>query len=384
MSKYKTFIKTMDNKNRNYQYSNGFHTVGSIVLQSTNKYHEYFKQSGTNMNWRRISSTKSPIEEREYIEIHINIDSIDDIIELLDTYPSKPNIDYNINLSGLRKIYEPLKELNNMIGMKKLKREITEQMLYFIQDLQTSDGDFMHTCIYGPPGTGKTEVAKLIGSIYKELNILKKGTFTKVTRADLIAGYLGQTAIKTRKVIEESLGGVLFIDEAYALGNSEKRDSFSKECIDILCECLSNHKNELMVIIAGYEEDLEKCFFSYNKGLESRFTWRFNTEKYSPDELCAIFIKKIKDAGWSYNEKDIKSSWFDENKESFENYGRDMETLFSKVKISHGKRVFCLGLDYKKVITIDDLDNGFQKFMEHKRKKQDIEIMSTSIQQMYL
>ena len=84
----------------------------------------------------------------------------------------------------------------------------------------------MHTVIYGPPGTGKTEIAKIIGRIFSRLGILTKGTFRKVTRADLIAGYLGQTAIKTKDVIKECLGGVLFIDEAYALGNSEKRDSF--------------------------------------------------------------------------------------------------------------------------------------------------------------
>ena len=120
---------------------------------------------------------------------------------------------------------------------------------------------------------------------------MRSNVFKKVTRADLIAGYLGQTAIKTRKVIEECLGGVLFIDEAYALGNNEKSDSFSKECIDTLCEALSDHKDELMIIIAGYEKELKKCFFEYNEGLESRFVWRFSTEEYSPQELRKIFIK---------------------------------------------------------------------------------------------
>ena len=94
--------------------------------------------------------------------------------------------------------------------------------------------------------------------IFANINILKSNKFKKVTRADLIAGYLGQTALKTKNVIEESLDGVLFIDEAYALGNPEKRDSFSKECIDTLCEALTDHKSRLMVIIAGYEDELEK------------------------------------------------------------------------------------------------------------------------------
>ena len=104
----------------------------------------------------------------------------------------------------------------------------------------------------------------------------EKKKFKKVTRSDLIAGYLGQTALKTQEVIKECLGGVLFIDEAYALGNEQKKDSFAKECIDTLCEGLSDHKENLMVIIAGYEKELQSCFFDYNQGLESRFSWRLH------------------------------------------------------------------------------------------------------------
>jgi stage V sporulation protein K len=93
------------------------------------------------------------------------------------------------------------------------------------------------------------------------LGILKNNVFRKVTRNDLVAGYLGQTAIKTKNVIQDCLGGVLFIDEAYAMANSYEDDSFSKECIDTLCEALSDHKNNLMVIIAGYENELNNSFF---------------------------------------------------------------------------------------------------------------------------
>ena len=129
-----------------------------------------------------------------------------------------------------------------MIGMKELKTNIVDQIIYYLQQFHTKGGnDFMHTVIYGPPGTGKTEIAKIIGRIFSKLGILKKGTFRKVTRSDLIAGYLGQTALKTRDAIQSALGGVLFIDEAYALGNDEQRDSFAKECIDTLCEALSDN-----------------------------------------------------------------------------------------------------------------------------------------------
>ena len=280
-------------------------------------------------------------------------------------------------MKAIHNIKEPLSELNNMIGMNKLKNNVVNQIIYFIQELHKCSknnyqfaNDFMHTVIYGPPGTGKTEIAKLMGKIYSKMGILKNGTFTKATRSDLIAGYLGQTALKTTEMVKKSLGGVLFIDEAYALGNPDKRDSFAKECIDTLCEALSEHKNELMVIIAGYENDLKQCFFNYNPGLESRFTWRFKTDDYSHIELKEIYIKKIKDAGWSLKKENIiKNSWFEKHMEYFKYYGRDMETLFSKTKIAHARRVFCLDKNEKTKINMKDVKNGFKMYLENEEVK---------------
>jgi hypothetical protein len=241
-------------------------------------------------------------------------------------------------------------------------------------------GDFMHTVIYGPPGSGKTEVAKIIGRIFSNLGILNKKIFKKVSRNDLVAGYLGQTAIKTKDMIKASLGGVLFIDEAYSLGNSEKRDSFAKECVDTLCEALSEHKHNWMVIIAGYEKELNDCFFGLNEGLNSRFTWRFKLDAYKPCELKAIYEKQVRDYGWSvatregegegegegaYPQIVIPESWFASKMDYFTTYGRDMETLFTKTKIAHSRRVFCLPLCEKKIITFADLENGFKLFIEN-------------------
>jgi SpoVK/Ycf46/Vps4 family AAA+-type ATPase len=321
--------------------------------------------------------TEAKIQIKEHINIVVEVNNIDDILKLIDTYKDDPSIQYNINMNSLHKIKEPLTALNNMIGMKKLKSNIVDQILFFVQNLHVNkdaSGDFMHTVIYGPPGTGKTEVAKLMGSIYSKIGILDKGTFKKVTRSDLIAGYLGQTALKTRDVIKDALGGVLFIDEAYALGNSEKRDSFSKECIDTLCESLSDNKANLMVIIAGYEKELKDCFFNYNQGLESRFTWRFKTDDYDAEDLYNIFLKKVKDIGWSVHENsNIKVQWFKKNVDYFAFFGRDMETLLAKTKIAHSKRVFCKGEDEKKKITLADLDKGFEMYLSNddiKNKKE--------------
>jgi SpoVK/Ycf46/Vps4 family AAA+-type ATPase len=305
----------------------------------------------------------------------VEITNISDILKLIDTYKLDPNITYNINMKALHDIKEPLEELNSMIGMKDLKNNIVDQILYFVQDLHkvqdlnknnTSSGDFMHTVIYGPPGSGKTEIAKIMGKIFSKLGILSNGTFKKVTRSDLIAGYLGQTSLKTKEVIKEALGGVLFIDEAYALGNEEKRDSFSKECIDTLCEALSDHKDNLMVIIAGYECDLNNCFFNYNQGLNSRFTWRFKTGEYTAEDLYKIFIKKVNDGGWSLAEdSQINVKWFEKNKSYFKFYGRDIETLFAKTKIAHSRRVFGLDSSVKKFLTIKDIEKGLEIYLKN-------------------
>ena len=331
---------------------------------------------------KRIPKTKVTIE--------VEIQNLDGLIKLIEDYPPDETKEYNINMEGLHKIHSSLVDLNNMVGMKELKENVVDQILYYIQDLNKS-GDFMHTVIYGPPGTGKTEIAKIIGQIFSKLGILKRGVFKKVTRSDLVAGYLGQTAIKTRDVINECLGGVLFIDEAYALGNNEKKDSFSKECIDTLCEALSNHKEELMVIIAGYETELKECFFNYNQGLDSRFTWRFKTDEYKGEELHNIFLKKINEIKWEVadcdaSEQKISKAWFEKNLDYFKFFGRDIETLLAKTKIVHARRVFCKPQTEKMKITMKDLEKGFDLYLKNDevKKRKENESLKNIIKTMYV
>jgi len=365
-------IKKINEKFEKYNFISK-HFSG-LKTQNVNDIH--FNNPNNYIELNNISNKKSDIDktnEIKNVNINVEIKEISDILSLIDQYKLEPDIKYNINMKALHNIKEPLEKLNNMIGMKELKNNIVDQILYFIQDMHKNNndsGDYLHTVLYGPPGTGKTEIAKIMGQIYSKIGILQKGIFKKVTRSDLIAGYLGQTALKTREVIKESLGGVLFIDEAYSLGNSEKRDSFSKECIDTLCEALSDNRDNLMVIIAGYEDELKECFFNYNQGLDSRFTWRFKTDDYTADDLYKIFVKKVKDIGWTIQiDSNINADWFKKNKKYFSFYGRDIETTLAKTKISHGRRVFCKSEDEKKKITLEDLENGFKMFINNNNIK---------------
>jgi SpoVK/Ycf46/Vps4 family AAA+-type ATPase len=279
--------------------------------------------------------------------------------------------EYNIDLKSLHNIKTELEELNMMIGMTSLKQSVMEQLLYFIQELHIGKkhNEFKHTAIFGSPGTGKTEIAKIIGRMYSKLGILKNNVFKKVTRNDLVAGYLGQTALKTRKAIDECMGGVLFIDEAYSLANGDGNDSYSKECIDTICEALSDHKDELMVIIAGYEEELNETFFKMNKGLPSRFIWRFTLDPYTPKELMLIFKKLVLEQEWEfYDDTCLTEKWFQEKKDNFTGYGRDMEALFTYTKIAHGRRIFGTSSEKKRII-MEDLEKGFETFKGFSKNK---------------
>ena len=310
---------------------------------------------------------------KEQIHIDVEIINIDSILHIIDTYEYNPDIEYNIDLKLLHNIHSELIEINNMVGINTFKESIINQLLYFMQELHINkEHDFKHMVIYGAPGTGKTQIAKLIGTMFSKLGILKNNIFRKVTRTDLIAGYLGQTAIKTNKVIQECLGGCLFIDEVYSLGSGDLgNNSFSKECIDTLCEALSNHKEELMVIVAGYKDDVNECFFKVNQGLDSRFIWRFELDGYSSKELMRIFILKVENNGWEILVGNKLENWFVLNKDTFKHYGRDMELLFSYTKISHGRRIYGKDVNLRKKISMEDLENGFKVFQKHNSKKKE-------------
>ena len=343
----------------NYQVPEKYNTFAQVVPLNTSE------QENINKEILEQKKTKK-------INIDVNIHNLDDLISIVNNNEYDFDTEYNIDLKALHNIKDDLIELNSMIGLGEFKKDVLNQLLYFIQNLHVGpECDFMHTVIYGPPGTGKTEIASILGKIYSNIGILKERKFKAVNRSDLVAGYLGQTALKTSKVIEECMGGCLFIDEAYALANHSDNDSYSRECIDTLCEALSKHKNELMVIIAGYKEELQNSFFRANKGLESRFIWRFHLDSYDSNELKDILKKKIKNNEWELEIEDEKlSNWFKKNYKVFRYYGRDMEQLFSYMKMMHGRRLYGQDNKLRKRIIMDDLEKGFVQFEKHSNIKE--------------
>lgn len=318
-----------------------------------------------------------PPENKElptrYIEISCHIKTIKDIIDLIEEYPLQDNISYNINMKIIHDMKEGLLELNNFVGLEHIKKELVHQIIYCVQDMKGKD-EYMHMMLSGPPGTGKTELAKTIGKIMSVLLGKDKTIFKKATRSDLIAGYLGQTAMKTRKTIEDALGGVLFIDEAYALGHYQRDDSFAKECIDTLNEMLSLHRDDLIVIIAGYEDQLKNCFFRMNAGLESRFPWKYNIPKYTFLELSSIFITKIEQCGWLTDiSKEKTEEWFKKNEKDFPYYGRDVEVLLNKCKIAHSSFVFGNSKREKRKLIMEDIEEGFRMVKDNRGEEGGVE-----------
>lgn len=194
------------------------------------------------------------------------------------------------------------KELDGYIGLEAVKREVSSLInLVTVQKLRRENGLpvnelSLHMVFSGNPGTGKTMIARLMARVYKTLGILKKGHLVEVDRGGLVAGYVGQTAIKTGEAIQKALGGVLFIDEAYALTSRGGTD-YGQEAVDTLLKAMEDHRDELVVIVAGYTEPME-TFIHSNPGLESRFNRFLHFEDYTVQQLCEIFDMRCAQSGY--------------------------------------------------------------------------------------
>jgi AAA+ superfamily predicted ATPase len=200
------------------------------------------------------------------------------------------------NLGGLDTIESVYDELEKQIGMSHIKEEVkTLCNLLKLQKVRRERGlavaqVSLHSVFYGPPGTGKTTIARLIGKIYKHLGLLAKGHLVETDRAGLVGSYIGHTAQKVEEKISEAMDGVLFIDEAYTLKPENASNDFGQEAIDILLKRMEDHRGRLVVIVAGYPDEMER-FLSSNPGLKSRFNRYFNFDHYTVEELTEIYQK---------------------------------------------------------------------------------------------
>ncbi len=197
----------------------------------------------------------------------------------------------------LPKLYNIISRIDNLIGLHELKNSLVYHILYHCQlyKFEGSVARMNHIVLMGPPGCGKTTMAHLIAELFCLLAVVKKNKIVVGTRKNMIGSFVGQTAKCTQEVIDRAIGGVLLIDEAYALGDgrsADSGDSFSKSCVDTLNQNLSEKAGEFLCILVGYKDSLYRDFFSINPGLERRFPWKYEIKPYTKDELVKIF--KIK------------------------------------------------------------------------------------------
>jgi Holliday junction resolvasome RuvABC ATP-dependent DNA helicase subunit len=206
-----------------------------------------------------------------------------------------PAVHVDVQLPPARGIEDLLAELDDLVGLAKVKAEVRRlTSLLQIQQLRSERGlptieASKHLVFSGNPGTGKTTVARLLSQIYRAVGVVSKGHLVETDRSKLVAGYVGQTALKTQQTLEASLGGMLLIDEAYALARGGEND-FGREAIDTLVKFMEDHRADLAIVAAGYVEEMQ-TFIDTNPGLKSRFTRTVDFPDYTTDELVTIFLK---------------------------------------------------------------------------------------------
>lgn len=245
-------------------------------------------------------------------------EKIEDLLAELDSYV------------GMDAIKTEVRSLINMVQVYKLRRE---------HDLPTTDMS-LHMVFSGNPGTGKTTVARIMSRIYHSLDILSKGQLVEVDRSGLVAGYVGQTALKTQKVIEKAMGGVLFIDEAYAL-NGKSENDFGQEAIDTILKAMEDHRDDLVVIVAGYTELMDR-FIHSNPGLESRFNRFLLFEDYTPEQMVAIFKMQCKKGCYVLaqgTEELVRDFIAEESADDSFGNARGVRNLFEHILVAQNNRL---------------------------------------------
>lgn len=288
------------------------------------KLEEIARQREEELAREQFLAVKNRIKERERAESEAKEKRIKALMDELDA------------LVGLKDVKGEIQSLTNLIKIRKLR----EKMNMPVMDMS------YHMVFTGSPGTGKTTVARLVGKIYKALGILSDGKMIETDRSGLVAGYVGQTAIKVHEVVEQAIGGILFIDEAYSLVNSYVPNDFGGEAVDALVKLMEDNRDNLVVIVAGYTEEMKK-FLKSNTGLISRFNKFINFPDYSKNELIDIMDVMAKDAGLVIEENAKKRvlEQLDSMEEGeWEDFGnaRGIRNMFEKIVTNQANRLVLL------------------------------------------
>ena len=265
------------------------------------------------------------------------------------------NLEDNKNLTNL------LQQLNDLVGLSTVKEEISSLInLIKVRKLRENynmpqmDMSF-HMVFTGNPGTGKTTVARIVAQIYKELGILSKGNLVETDRSGLVAGYVGQTALKVKEVVEEATGGVLFIDEAYALSSGVGTNDFGNEAIDTLVKMMEDHRDNLVIIVAGYQKEMEN-FLKANTGLISRFNKFIEFSDYTTIELIDILNTLAKNAGMNVSTDAagiLQKALENMTKAKRKVFGnaRGIRNVFEKIVVNQANRIVTISEPSKEMLT---------------------------------
>lgn len=313
--------------------------------------------------------------EHERDLVKIKLQTVQELINVVNTQIKKDK-DALLEETSSRiqlKDYAPsrsvevvMQEIGDLIGLENIKQEVRSLVNSLqVNQMRQSAGlpnvsVSRHMVFYGNPGTGKTTIARRLGELFRLLGILPKGHFVETDRSSLVGGYLGQTAIKTSQVLDSALGGILFIDEAYTLSQSESSDQYGQEAIDTLLKYMEDHRDEIVIIVAGYE-DLMGKFLESNPGLKSRFNKYFQFQDYSEMELSQIFMAIADESNYELDEetqthlRKIAGEMLRIKTKNFGN-GRTVRNLFERSIVNQANRIMQQSINSK-----DDLSRLTKK-----------------------